>query len=638
MCGIAGAIGHSENKVHKALNQMVSRGPDDAGIWCSKRGNVVFGHRRLSIIDLSINGRQPMTDPSGQIAITFNGEIYNFRELKRELRLHYAFKTQTDTEVLIAGYLIWGIEELLRRIRGMFAFGIWDGREQRLVLARDPFGKKPLYYSLNHGKLSFASTLNAMLCFEEKTPDLNYLALDDYLTYMAVPGDESIFYGIHKLLPGHYAIFEHGELNTFRYWYLSFANQLHITENEALDELDRLLRQAVRRRMIGDVPVGSFLSGGVDSSLVTAIMAQESANPITTLTMGFADPQFDERPFAQMVSQRYGTIAQESVLDDELWPSIPSILHEFGEPFADSSALPTYYIAKFAREHVTVVLNGDGGDELFAGYTRPLVEAMAYRYRQAIPHFLREPIGSYAHSRSKLRPRMLNGMKQVLEAGRTDARGAFVFDRAMRSYREELYTAELQRYLNGHHPDEWYRKVWDEADGPTPVDRVLYGDAMTYLSDELLPKMDVMTMAHSLEARAPLLDVDLAEFAARLPYPLKVQGMDTKVLLKKLAKRYIPDEVLFRPKKGFNMPLAHWLQTVLAKPLRQFLLGAHAQERGLFKTAQVEHMIQAHELGKRDYSQQLWSLFVLEIWFQMYIDGELAPTDSLKELAGGIRV
>lgn len=638
MCGIAGAIGHSENKVYQALDQMVSRGPDDAGVWRADQGDVLFGHRRLSIIDLSRNGRQPMTDPSGQIAITFNGEIYNFRALRRDLTRHYNFKTETDTEVLLAGYLVWGLEELLKRIRGMFAFGLWDGRERRLILARDPFGKKPLYYSLHHGKLAFASTMNAMLCFEERTPDIHYPALDDYLTYMAVPGDESIFQGIHKLLPGHYASYQHGELGIARYWYLSFANQVHITESEALDELDRLLRQAVRRRMVGDVAMGSFLSGGVDSGLVTAIMAEESGNPITTLTMGFADHQFDERPYAQMVSQRYGTIAQESVLDSELWPSIPAIVHAFGEPFADSSALPTYYIAKFAREHVTVVLNGDGGDELFAGYTRPLVEAMAYRYRQAVPQFLRAPIGSYAHARSKLRLRMLNGMKQVLEAGRTDARSAFVFDRALRSFREELYTSELKRHLNGRHPDEWYHKIWDEADGPTPVDRVLYGDAMTYLPDELLPKMDVMTMAHSLEARAPLLDLDLAEFAARIPYPLKVQGLDTKMLLKKLAARYVPQDVLFRPKKGFNMPLAEWLRTVLARPMKELLLGARAKDRGLFQFTQVEGMIQAHELGKRDYSQQLWSLFVLEIWFHMYVDRDLPAEASLKELAGGIWV
>lgn len=634
MCGIVGSIGYPTDAVNAAVTSMQHRGPDAGGIW--QRRNVVLGHRRLSIVDLSANGDQPMVDATGRIAITFNGEIYNFRELKRALRPHYAFTTETDTEVLLAGYLVWGIEDLLRRIRGMYAFGLWDEALQALYLARDPFGKKPLYYTTLGNRIAFASTLNALLGFFDKTPEVNLQAVDDYLTYLAVPGETCIFQGTKKLLPGHYAVFQHGQLAVRKYWHLSFANQLKISEHEAIEELDGLLRRAVKRRLIGDVPIGAFLSGGVDSSLVAALMARESAGPITTLTMGFADERFDERPFARLVSDIYQTHHHERILHRDMWSALPRILHQFGEPFADSSALPTFAVAEFAKQHVTVVLNGDGGDELFAGYTRPLVEAMAWKYRRMLPEFIRKPIGRAAHMRTQLRPRLLNGVKQVLVAGESDARDAFVFDRSIRSLRDVLYTSYFLERLDGHHPDEWYRSVWDQADGPTPVDKVLFGDAMTYLPDELLPKMDAMTMAHALEARSPLLDTDLAEFVARLPYPLKVQGADTKMLLKKIALRYVPEKVLFRPKKGFNMPLAHWLRNELAGRVEALLLSPVATSRNLFRTEQVHSIIAQHVRGQRDYAQELWSLLNLELWFRMYIDKDIRPDDSLEMLEGGV--
>jgi asparagine synthase (glutamine-hydrolysing) len=627
VCGIIGGLGYSESAIRRGLDTMEDRGPDDMGLW--RDGDTILGHRRLAIIDTSLRGRQPMVDASGRVAITFNGEIYNYRELRAELEAAYPFRTETDTEVLLAGYACWGLLRLLQRIRGMFAFALWDDRTQTMALARDPFGKKPLVYTTQEGKLLFASTLNALQQVLPRTPRLSPTALDDYLTYLAVPGEDSIFDGIHKLRPGHYALYQKGKLDVHRYYYLSFAHPLAISEEEALEQLDTLVHQAVRRRLISDVPIGAFLSGGVDSSLVTAIMAQESKHPITTLTMGFDEAAYDERAYARLVSQRYGTHAVEGVLGRELWGQLPRLVHAFGEPFADSSALPTFAVAEFARKYVTVVLNGDGGDELFAGYTRPLAEAMALRYRRLVPGFLRYGIGRYAHSRPKLQPRMLNGVKQVLVAGMTDARSAFVFDRSLRSFRDELYSRDFKLRLGNHHPDDWYRSVWDEADGPTPVDKVLYGDMLTYLPDELLPKMDAMTMAHSLEARSPLLDVDLADFTARLPYEMKVQGVETKPLLKKLARRYVPDEVLYRPKKGFNMPLSQWLRTSLAPLLRELLFSA-SFERGLFDTAFVHQLAKAHESGAKDYGQQLWSLMMLELWFRMYLDRDIKVTDDIR--------
>lgn len=626
MCGIIGGLGYSEKAIVSGLDTMNDRGPDDVGIW--RDGFTVLGHRRLAIIDTSPRGRQPMADASGRVTITFNGEIYNYRELRTELAVSYPFQTETDTEVLLAGYLCWGLSQLLARIRGMFAFALWDDRTQTMAFARDPFGKKPLLYTTQAGKLLFASTLNALLQVLPTTPRLSPTALDDYLTYLAVPGESSIFDGIHKLRPGHYALYQRGKLDVHRYYYLSFTDPLKISEEEALEQLDVLIHQAVRRRLVSDVPIGAFLSGGVDSSLVTAIMAQESGHSITTLTMGFDDPAYDERPYARQVSNRYGSVAVEGVLGRQLWKHLPRLVYAFGEPFADSSALPTFAVAEFARKHVTVVLNGDGGDELFAGYTRPLAEAMALRYRRMVPGFLRSGIGRYVRSRPKLRPRLLNGVKQVLEAGMTDARSAFVFDRALRSFRDELYSRDFKLRLGKHHPDDWYKRVWDEADGPSPVDKVLYGDLLTYLPDELLPKMDAMTMAHSLEARSPLLDVDLADFTARLPYTMKVQGVETKALLKKLARRYVPDEVLYRPKRGFNMPLSEWLRTALSPLLRELLFSS-AFERGLFDTNFVHKLAAAHLSGARDYGQQLWSLMMLELWFRMYLDRDIKATDDI---------
>jgi len=630
MCGIVGGIGYSVIGIQRALDAMTNRGPDGSGLWREDR--VVFGHRRLAILDLTRNGRQPMTDVSGRITITFNGEIYNFRELRKELSSQFNFGTQTDTEVLIAGYLRWGMEGLLRRVRGMFAFGLWDAGIQTLYLARDPFGKKPLYYWQSGTKILFASTMNAILSVLERTPSIDDEALDDYLTYLAVPGEKSIFSGIRKLLPGHYASFCNDQLSLTRYWYLSFASPLDITEEEAIEEVERLLRKGVRRRLVSDVPIGAFLSGGVDSGLVTALMAQESNHPITTLTMGFADHRFDERAFARKVSDVYQTRHHEEVLGEELWRFIPEIVMNTGEPFADSSAIPTYFVAKFAREHVTVALNGDGGDELFAGYTRPLAEAMAIPYRRWFPRVLRDSLGRYVSGKGKLHPRLLNGFKQVLEAGQTSPKEAFVFNRALRPYRQRLYSSAFLHRLGQHHPDDWYHRVWDEADGKTSVDKALYGDTMTYLPDELLPKMDAMTMAHALEARSPLLDVDLAEFVAKLPYTLKIQRLETKALLKKVAERHLPRDVLYRPKKGFNMPMSQWLQTALAKPLRELLLGREAANRGLFQQDKVQAMIQAHQSGKKDYGQQLWSLLMLEIWFQMYVNGNLQVLEHFDSL------
>ncbi len=628
MCGIIGGINCSLEQIRSGMEWMEHRGPDDSGLERVAE-DVVFGHRRLAIVDLTRSGRQPMSTADGAVSLTFNGEIYNFMELKKQLIHKYPFATATDTEVLLYGYMEWGMQGLLRRIQGMFAFALYDRRRSVLFAARDRFGKKPLYYTETGGGLRFSSTLPSLLGTMRGTPELNPQALDDYLTYMCVPGSKTMFQGISKLPPATYMSFEQGELKLYRYWDLPFDQKVDLSEREVIDELDRLVRDAVSSRLISDVPLGAFLSGGVDSSLVVGVMASVSDRPVTTVTMGFADTAFDERDYARLVSRRWGTVHHEEVIEPNTAAVLPELVYHAGEPLADSSALPTYYVAKLARKHLTVVLNGDGGDELFAGYARPMVERLASPYRELVPGSIRRSLGAIVSGGGKPKLRSLSAARQVLRAGASTARDAFVFDRALRSHREELYGPQLTGMLDGYHPDQVYRQMWDRAAARDSADRAMYGDLMTYLPDELLVKMDTMTMAHSLEARSPLLDTRLAEFSAKLPSQLKTKGFQTKYLLKKLAERYVPSEVLYRPKKGFNMPMSAWLRGELRGLVRETLLSEKAAARGYFKTETIRRWLEEHDSGKQDHGQKLWSLLILELWFLMFVDKQLTRSDSL---------
>lgn len=628
MCGILGAYHCSIQNVLSGLESMSHRGPDDCGI-AEAGGGWVFGHRRLSIVDLSSNGKQPMQTPDGQVTVTFNGEIYNFQELKKQLVSSYSFQSATDTEVLLYGYLEWGLEGLLSRIQGMFAFALYDRKEGSLYLARDRFGKKPLFYSHAGGRFIFSSTLPGLLACAGQIPDIHPQALDNYLTYMCVPGEDTIFQGIRKLPPASYLHLRNDRLQVRKYWSLSFVEKTKLSESEVLDELDRLVRKAVRSRLISDVPLGAFLSGGVDSSLVVGVMASVSSKPVTTVTMGFDEEDFDERKYARMVSERWRTIHHEEVIQPNTAAILPELIYHAGEPLADSSMLPTYYVAKMAGRHLTVVLNGDGGDELFAGYARPMVERMASPLRKFVPHSIRQQLFGLASKGGKPRIRSLSAVKQIIQAGGRPPRDNFIFDRALRSQRDILYSPSFRSRLAEYHPDQVYQSVWDEAPAEDNVDRMLYGDMMTYLPDELLVKMDTMTMANSIEARSPLLDTQLAEFAARIPSALKTKNFQTKYLLKKLAERYVPKEVLYRPKKGFNMPMSAWIRGELNGLVKETILSDAFHARGYFNRDVIRKWFDEHEQGTKDHGQKLWSLFILELWFLMFVDGRLKRSDSL---------
>ncbi len=573
-----------------------------------------------------------MCNETGDVWIVFNGEIYNFQQLRRDLEQRHQFRSRTDTETLIHGYEEWGFEGLLRRIDGMFAFAIWDERTQELLLARDRAGKKPLFYAQpSPGELAFASTLNALLELLPARPEIDCVALDEYLVYQAVPAPRSIFAGISVLRPAHWLRFRQGQAPSVpqRYWQLSYARKQRRSEPDLLDEADSLLRDAVRRRLIADVPLGAFLSGGVDSSIVVAIMSQLRSGPVETVTVGFDDPRFDERPFARQVVQRWHANAHEYVLPPDEVQNLPLIIWHYGQPMADVSILPTFAVARCAREHVTVVLNGDGGDEAFCGYSRPMVARAAQVCRGWIPVGARGSVGRLIS--------LLGKRGQLLATAlATDARSSFVYERGFRGCRARLYHPDALLGIAGLDPDEHYREAWTRSDGPTDGDRVLSAELTTYLPDQLLSKMDVSTMAHSVEARSPLLDTRLLEFAATIPIEQLTKGWETKYLLKRLAARYVPREVLYRRKQGFVMPVSHWVREDLARLTRGLLESLTRPERGLFRRDWVIGMLDDHVAGRQDWGQQLWTLIVLEIWYRLFVDRTLDPHTRLEDLGTAV--
>ncbi len=626
MCGIIGCVTDRDvprDRFDAARDRMHPRGPDDAGSVFERP--VHLGSRRLAILDLSPAGHMPMATADGALTVVFNGEIYNFQQLHQELAQKRRFRSRTDTEVLLHGFAVWGWEGLLQRIDGMFAFALWERHTQTLHLARDRVGKKPLYYTVQPDGLYFASTLDALVELLPARPPLEPRAIDAYLVYQAVPAPWTVYQGVHHLEPGHAATFHwpRRRWEAHRYWDVSYHDKVDISEAEAITEIDRLAARAVRQRLVSDVPVGSFLSGGVDSGIVTALMAREAGRRVEAVTLGFEDPTYDERPAARDVARHLGVDLHEEVLRPDALQHLPAILAQHGQPLADVSIVPTYFVAQAARRHVTVVLNGDGGDELFGGYARPLVAKAAQSYRRWTP----QPMRSALHSTSARWPRRL-GM--LLADGATDARGAFRYDRALRGSADSAYTPTFRAGLSalGWDADERYGAVWDRADGVDDVDRCLYGDFKTYLPDQLLVKMDVATMAHSLEARSPLLDTALITFAARLPTSLRLPGWTTKHLLKRLAGRLLPAAELRGPKRGFVMPAAHWLAGEAAPHVHAALGGRDAAVLEYLDTDWLRGLRHADLRADRRAAQQLWTVWLLELWLRLQ-QGRLDATDRL---------
>jgi len=627
MCGIAGFVdrwtagearaGEERAAILQRMCDVIKhRGPDDSGYM--KQTGVALGMRRLSIIDLA-GGHQPISGEDGSVTIVFNGEIYNFLEIKPKLEARgHRFKTNSDTEAIVHGYEEYG-PECLKQLRGMFAFAIWDERAQSLFVARDRAGKKPLYYTVTpSGTFVFGSELKVLLEHPEVEPEIDPQALDAYLTLGYVPDPLSIFKQVYKLPPGHYLIFSQGQVRVSRYWDFEFRPSAARSEEDYLEELRVLLDESVRLRLISDVPLGAFLSGGIDSSSVVALMARHTAQPVKTFSIGFHEDSYNELKYARLTAEKFGTDHHEFFVTPDICSIVDELVWHFDEPFADSSAIPTYMVSKLARDHVTVVLSGDGGDELFAGYTRYVVDSKRRSFDH-LPKVLREglmrPLSQHlphaTWGRNYLHNVSLDPLARYLDS-------VSVFTALNR---RSLYTQDFKRSLDsGNYPARLFQQLIAELPSEDPLERLLYLDSKTYLPGDILTKVDRMSMAVSLEARAPLLDHKLIEFVTSIPASLKLAGWETKYLLKKAVQDLVPAEILHRPKQGFGVPIQEWINQQLRSRLRETLTESRTRQRGYLDARYVDVLLDEHERGRRDHSMQLWSLFMLELWQRQFLD------------------
>lgn len=636
MCAICGLVrpgaGNERTRVETAAALMVHRGPDDGGIWPGE--GICLGARRLAILDVTQAGHQPMVSEDGVHVIVFNGEIYNFTRLRASLGSDRQWRGHSDTEVLLHGVRTWGFDETVRRAHGQFALAVWDSQRRILRAARDRAGKKPFFYAHDGGSFAFASTLNALLALLPKRPDVDPRAIDAFLTYQAVPAPMSVWKGVQALPPAHWLTFDaaSGRCHVERYWDVSYAKKTSMDEGELLDEVERIARRAVEDRLVADRTVGIFLSGGVDSSLITALAAQSASTPVEAVAVGFDDPEFDERPFARRVARHLGVRLHERLLRPDVVNDLPGIIWHYGQPLADVSIVPSHDLSRVARDVMVVALNGDGGDELFGGYTRPMVARAAALYRQILPAPVRRLADAAlrAQSDGPLKRAML-----LARAGRASARETFTYDRGFRELRAGAYAPALLRAVADFDPDAMNRAVWSRADGVDDVDRALYGDFSTYFPDQLLVKADVASMAHSLEARSPLLDTEMIEFAATIPTALRLRGWETKHLLKRLASRFVPREVLYRRKRGFVMPASKWLRGAMAPYMRATLDSASFHDRGWVRPEFTRRILEEHQRGVHDWGDPLFTLLVLELWARLALDGSLHRDDSLEALRAG---
>jgi asparagine synthase (glutamine-hydrolysing) len=622
VCGIAGVwatdpeAAPDDEAVKRMCDSMVHRGPDDHGYLTD--GPCALGHRRLSIIDLRREAAQPLTNEDGSVSVVVNGEIYNFQELRRDLEAKgHRFKSRSDSEVIVHLYEEEGVD-FLDRLRGMFALALWDGPRRRLVLARDRFGKKPLFYHTSPKGLVFASEVAALVESGRFERSANIDAIDAFLSLQYVPSPWTAFEGVRKLPAGCRLICEARRIGEpERYFRLRFDQPTSGSLHELTERLHAQVEDAVRVRLVSDVPLGAFLSGGLDSSLVVAMMARQSSQPVKTFSVGFTSKDFSELPYAKMVSDRYGTDHHEIVVDPDMTSVIPELVRHYGEPFADSSALPTWYLCEHTRTEVTVALSGDGADEAFSGYRRHSHSRTARALRRLprpLPAVLAKMIGSIplpaaqqvrAYGRRLMEPEHVRFLGLAAHIPHEDRialyghamRERFAEDRVARRF-GELYAASTAR---------------------DPVNRLLDLDIQTYLTDDILTKVDIASMAHSLEVRCPLVDQELMAFAASLPGAFKLRGLTTKLILREVARPLLPEKILTRRKQGFALPIDRWMREDLAPMSRDVLLDQTARQRGIFDPTAIEGLLQRHQRGEPR-GDQIWALLMLELWYRAFID------------------
>lgn len=630
MCGIVGSYnprgGIELDILKKMTNTLLHRGPDEEGYFVDTEAGIAFGHRRLSIIDLK-TGHQPLSNEDQSIWVILNGEIYNFLELRRELEAKgHQFVTNSDTEVMVHAYESFGTD-CVKHFRGMFAFALWDKNEKKLFLARDRVGKKPLVYTrLSDGTFLFASELQALLRHKDVSREINLEAVHHFLSYTYIPAPLTIFKGIFKIPPGHLLTYDGKNIQVQPYWQLHYYPKIQISEEEAIERILELLRESVKIRLISEVPLGAFLSGGIDSSAVVALMSEFSDGPVKTFSIGFEEEDFDELKYARKVSELFGTDHHEFIVKPRALEILPTLVKHYGEPYADSSAIPTYYVSKITREYVTVALNGDGGDELFAGYDRHLGFKFS-SYLDKTPNLLREilisPIRVFLpdsmNPRSKLRR-----MKRFLQSISLSPIERYF--RWISVFREEdkqsLYSEDFKEQLGEVSSIALLVPFFNANNPLDPVDSPLNADTHTYLPYDLLVKVDITSMANSLEARSPFLDHILMEFGARLPSNFKLHGRISKYLLKKAFDNRLPHENLYRRKMGFGVPITKWFRGDMKDFLSENLLSETCLKRGYFKPEKIHELVYSHIEGKQDYSFQLWTLLMFELWHREFIDRE----------------
>jgi asparagine synthase (glutamine-hydrolysing) len=629
MCGIAGFIDpgcHPDDAI-RVINGMCEvirhRGPDDQGVWVGDGG--ALGMTRLSIIDLA-GGRQPIFNEDRTVLVVFNGEIYNFRELQGTLRQRgHSFHTDSDTEVIVHAYEEYG-DDFVTHLRGMFALAIWDRKRQRLVAARDRFGKKPLNYYWDQDRLIFGSEIKSLLQ-AGITRAVNPVALDDYLAYGYVPAPNTLFQGVQKLPAGHIFTYEDGQLTTKRYWDLTFTPTCEDDEATAIERTRALLREAVQVRLMSDVPLGAFLSGGIDSSLIVGLMSDMIERPVKTFSIGFEDDGENELPYAREVASYFGTDHHEYVVRPEVTTVLPELVWAFDEPFADSSMVPTFYVSKLARQHVTVALTGDGGDEIFGGY-------LGYQ-RELLIDRVPGPIRYVGGRAAKFMPNGMRGKRRLAALGSDLATRSvnvnlfFPFDS-----RPSLYTPDQYAHVHDYDARERQLRYLRASAELDTAARLQHVDAHVYLTDDILVKVDKASMLNSLETRTPLLDQVLAEYVTSLPSSVRTHGGTLKYLLKKVAADLLPSSVLTRRKHGFSIPLQRWMLTDLAPFAHDLLDSPRAHQRGIFQPESIRSLLETHSQSRLAHSGRLvWALLCLELWFQVYMDVHAMDVSHGKQIA-----
>ncbi|MBL8326184.1 MAG: amidotransferase 1, exosortase A system-associated [Rubrivivax sp.] len=648
MCGITGIFDTRGQRpiAHAVLQRMNDaqhhRGPDEGSLHIEP--GLGFGHRRLSIIDVA-TGQQPLFNEDRSVVIVFNGEIYNFQELMPELQaLGHVFKTRSDTECIVHAWEAWG-EDCVKRLRGMFAFALWDRNRQTLFMARDRLGVKPFFYALlDDGMLAFGSELKSVLVHGGLRREVDPLAIEEYFALGYVAEPRTIFKQAKKLAPGHMLTWRRGqrEPEQREYWDVDFSLGSTIGVGEACEELRRRLAESVKLRMISEVPLGAFLSGGVDSSAVVATMAGLSASPVRTCSIAFDDPQFNESQFAQIVAERYRTDHHVETVKSDDFDLIDTLAHLYDEPYADSSAIPTYRVCQLARQRVTVALSGDGGDETFGGYRRYRMHLMEERMRASLPYGLRRPLfGTLGrlYPKADWAPRVFRAKTTFEGLARTSVEAYFHSVGILRGpMRALLFSDALKRQLGGYDARAVFDHHAAKARTDDPLALIQYLDLKTYLVGDINTKVDRASMAHSLEVREPLMDHPLVEWLATLPSNLKVRGNEGKFLLKKAMEPQLSQDILYRPKMGFAVPLARWFRGPLKQRVRESVLGERLLSTGWFNEGYLRHLVEAHQNGSRDYSAPLWTLLMFEAFLRQGIEGRVMPAAARPTAAAAAAV